>query len=292
MKTTEKAYAKINLFLNVESKRSDGFHDIRTVMQEISLHDTLDFECTVSNKTEIELFSNSPSLRDTHDNLITKAARRYLEQIGRCARLKITLDKQIPIAAGLAGGSADAAATLRALNRLFGSCLTFAQLLSVAATLGSDVPFCLVGGTALCLGRGELISPIPFDKRLNILLAKSDEEVSTPRAYAALDAKYSDFKAENDEYIPYFDSLNAFLTGESDKIPVLYNIFESVVLDRCEKAREIKENMLASGADAALMSGSGPTVFGIFEDQAALERAKLALECRGVKTFVVTSNES
>lgn len=291
MRTTERAYAKINLFLNVNNKRPDGFHGITTVMHEVTLCDTLDLACeTVDGESVIILHATGEGLPESsEDNLVVKAARKYLFAIKRQARLEITLEKKIPAAAGLGGGSADAAATLRALQRLFGEPLSYDELSELAASLGSDVPFCLLGGTALCLGRGEIVEPIAFSRRLNILLAKSDETVSTPKAYAALDEKYADFESEALENSHCLDELNLYLSGKRETLPELYNIFESVILDGCKNAREIKENILSLGAAAALVSGSGPTVFGIFESEEALDAAELALAKKGVKTFKTTS---
>jgi 4-diphosphocytidyl-2-C-methyl-D-erythritol kinase len=154
--TTEFAYAKINLTLDVVSKRSDGFHDIESVMHSLSLCDELIFTVCESDKTEISLeIKGNDSLPTDKNNLVCRAALLYLDKIGESARIGVTLIKKIPSAAGLAGGSSDAAATLRAMNRLYDGRLSEDELLTLAASIGSDVPYCLVGGTALCEGRGE-----------------------------------------------------------------------------------------------------------------------------------------
>lgn len=289
MKTTENAYAKINLFLDVNSKRQDGYHGITTVMQEISLCDSL--TVTVdreASERKITVVTDSPelSLAPT-DNLAYRAAQRFLQRINRDANIGISLEKKIPIAAGLGGGSSDAAATLRALNRLFDTPLSDGELSALAAELGSDVPFCLHGGTALCRGRGEIVTPLEFDADIRILIAKSSDEIKTPRAYSALDKKYSDFTAERAAAEPYFCELKEYISGKRGKIPELYNIFESVIFDECENARKIKEDMLSFGACAALLSGSGPSVFGIFDSDSALLGAKAEFDKKGIKTFSV-----
>ena len=194
MKVTEKAYAKINLYLDVISRREDGFHDIKTVMHSISLFDELTVTYKPSPITNVRLRLKGSRFLPTDDkNLAVRAAVLYLDALKKNADIEITLKKKIPIAAGLAGGSSDAAATLRAMNRLFDKAFTERALYKMAASLGSDVPYCLYGKTALCEGRGEIITKLPDTMKLNIVVAVANEHVSTPRAYSALDGIFSSF---------------------------------------------------------------------------------------------------
>lgn len=277
MKHSEKAYAKINLYLNVIGKRDDGFHDIESVMQSIDIADQLYFELIPSDKTRIHLSFSSPSCLPTDDrNLIVKAAKAFLDACNECAEIFILLEKNIPMAAGLAGGSADAAATLRALDTLLPGRLSKAALLEIAAELGSDVPFCLLGGRALCYGRGEEIAALPIKQKRYGVLANSDETSSTPKAYTDLDHAYHNF----DKSVALPPDLNALekiqnvLQGE---LPPAFNIFEDAVLPACPKAKQAKKLLTDMGAESVLMSGSGPSVFALTEDEALCKRMHAAL---------------
>ena len=190
----ERAFAKINLYLEVIGKRDDGFHDIRTVMHSVTLCDDVTVSLVPTRMTEVRIdIEGNPRLPKDSRNLAVKAAELFLERSGRQGTVHIRMNKRIPVAAGLAGGSSDAAAVLRAMNRLFDGCYTERALSGLAAELGSDVPFCLIGGTALCEGRGEIITKLPDASPSSFVIAVSDERVSTPYAYATLDAAYSDF---------------------------------------------------------------------------------------------------
>lgn len=286
---TELANAKVNLYLDVISRRPDGFHNIKTVMHSVSLSDTLTVSAVPAETTSLTLdVIGTPELFG-ENNLAARAAYAYLAATGISAMVHIRLEKNIPIAAGLAGGSTDAAAVLRALNKSFGFPLTAAELSELAAGLGSDVPFCLLGGTALCEGRGELMHPIHAPRPMNFVIAVADESVSTPAAYSALDSLYSDFdgsvtRSGAEEY----ETLSAFFMGAP--LPGrLYNVFEDAVLPECRGAREIKAAMLRFGAVSALMSGSGPSVFGIFEDRDGAEECRSKLAELGYRAYVAHS---
>lgn len=287
----ENAYAKINLYLDVTGKRSDGFHEVETVMHAISLCDVITVEVIPLGYADITLIIEGDSSLPTDGrNLAVRAARAYLDRTGITDGIRITLEKKIPVAAGLAGGSSDAAATLRALNKLYGA-LTDADLIEIAAELGSDVPYLLDGGTAFCFGRGELVEPLAPLSGLNIVVAVDDgERVSTPEAYGALDALYSDFKS------PSFDDQSAKLAllkhgiaeGKLDTRG-LYNIFENAIFPICFGAELIKSKLFELGAVAALMSGSGPSVYGIFETSAAARSAVAELAALGYRAFFAVS---
>ena len=190
----EKAYAKINLFLDVLSKREDGFHDIRTVMHTVSLCDDVTVFYTPRDKTSIRIsVDGNRYLPQDSRNLAYRAAELYLKKTAITASVEIKLIKRIPVAAGLAGGSADAAAVLRALNRINHKRLTDKALSELAGELGSDIPYCLFGKSALCEGRGENITRLPNAFLGHFVVAVGNEHVSTPKAYGALDVTFSDF---------------------------------------------------------------------------------------------------
>ena len=274
----ENANAKINLFLDVVSRREDGFHNIKSIMQSVSLCDTLFVSASRTDKTEILINADSADLPTDKNNLIFVSAAKYLEYFGINAEVEIKLEKRIPIGAGLGGGSADAAATLRAMNKIFGLA-TKGELLSLATQIGSDVPFCLVGGTALCEGRGEIITPIAFGGELHLVIAIGKDRVSTPHAYRALDELY------NFEFTP--DQRGDLLAGEMSRGEIsfdnLYNIFERVT--DLPEISKIKEILTKSGAECSLMSGSGPSIFGVFADRQSAENAKNRLVFEGFSAF-------
>lgn len=280
-RTREYAYAKINLFLQVDAKRGDGFHELQTVMHSVGLYDELLFSLDGDGKNAVHFFSNSPYLPTDSRNLAVRAAELFKERAGKSGYLRIDMKKRIPVAAGMAGGSSDAAAVLRACNRLFGYPLSREMLLSLGAELGSDVAFCLQGGTALCRGRGEIMTKVKVKKNMAIVVASAPKEhVSTPAAFGLLDRAYADFDGSVQPHRPATpsDMVRALEAGETLKVAaMMHNDFESVVLPGCPGAKALCEAMLAHGALAAMMSGSGPSVFGIFPDYATSLRAAAAL---------------
>ena len=286
----EKAYAKINLFLDVTAKRDDGFHEIKTVMHTVSLADEITvFSVLTRGTAQIHISIDGASFLPTDGrNLAVKAAKLFLEKCGINANINIKMKKNIPVAAGLAGGSSDAAAVLRALNRIFGKPLGEKAMLSLAAELGSDVPYCLIGKTMLCEGRGEVMSRLPSLTGMHFLIVKIDEHVSTPMAYSELDRVYNDFK-ESVEPAVSLEELILSLNGGKFDASCLYNIFENAVFNLVPKSKAVKERLLSLGADGAMMSGSGPTVFGIFSTRDDAEKAKNALEADGYTAFVAQS---
>ena len=284
----EKAYAKINLYIDVVSKREDGFHGIETVMHSVSLCDeiTVTLNSLGTECIRVVLDGNRRLPTDSK-NLAVAAATLFMSRAGIKADITLKLNKRIPIAAGLAGGSCDAAATLRAMNKLFGRTFADKALLSMAAELGSDVPFCLISGTALCRGRGEIITRLPSRLKLYTVIAVAREHVSTPRAYGMLDEKYADYSVPRAPYA--LDAvLNAAQSGIMPK-EELYNIFESVVFDECPGAAAIKAQMLTLGATHALMSGSGPSVFGVFGSEELASAARDRLIDLGFTAYLATS---
>lgn len=271
---TEIANAKINLYLDVVGVREDGFHNIKSVMHSISLCDKLTIEASLSDNTEIEIAHDSSELSNDKDNLIYKSALKYLLKYDINARVKITLEKNIPIGAGLGGGSSDAAATLRGLNRIF-KCADKEALLELSAEIGSDVPFCLIGGTAMCEGRGEFLTPLNNNMNCHFVVGIGDSRVSTPKAYRDLDEKF------------YYNFVNR--SNDEPDFKTLYNIFEEVIT--IPEIDEIKENMIKNGAENALMSGSGPSVFGIYENEESARLAVVSLRKLGFEAYYATSAE-
>ena len=287
----EKANAKINLYLDVISKRDDGFHNIKTVMHSVSLFDEVTVVFSPSDTQNVRVSLKGNRFLPTDDrNLAYKAAKLYLDSAGISANIEVMLNKRIPIAAGLAGGSSDAAATLRAMNKIFGKMFSDKALLKMAEKLGSDVPYCLYGKTALCEGRGEIITKLPDNIKLNLVIAVADEHVSTPAAYLDLDSIYSSFDGSIETGgEKHFAGLMSSLSNGRIDANNLFNVFESAVLPKCNGALAIKNRLAELGAYAALMSGSGPSVFGLFENEDAAKSALESLQADGINAYFAKS---
>jgi len=287
----EYAYAKLNLYLDVIAKREDGFHEIKTVMHTVSLCDEITVSIKPAEKRSIKLIiSGDYKLPTDSRNLSYKAAELFLNSILASGDILIHLKKNIPVAAGLAGGSADAAAVLRALNKLYKRRLTDKCLLKLAAELGSDVPFCLVGGTALCTGRGEQMERLENKLALHTVVAVGNEHISTPMAYSRLDEMYDNFSSgEREEGKKHYDAIMTALSNGKLSHEKLYNIFENAILPICNGAEMIKNKLIELGATHTLMSGSGPSVFGIFENRTDAQRAADHLVSHGFKAHYAQS---
>ncbi|PAK48791.1 4-(cytidine 5'-diphospho)-2-C-methyl-D-erythritol kinase [Paenibacillus sp. 7541] len=265
MKIYEKAPAKINLMLDVLHKRPDGFHEVEMVMTMIDLADRL--EMSEQPRDTIIITSQAGYIPLDEKNLAFQAARLIKERYDVRKGVHIHLDKKIPVAAGLAGGSSDAAATLRGLNRLWGLHIPEEELLTLGAELGSDVPFCVQGGTALATGRGEKLTPIPSPPQCWVIVAKPPINVSTAEVYGKL-------RADNVQHHPSAEAMIAALEQGSfrDMCASLGNVLEEVTLKMHPEVQQLKEGMLKLGADGALMSGSGPTVFGLVAKESKVAR--------------------
>lgn len=270
----EKAYAKLNLFLDVLGKRPDGFHDIRTVMQAIDLCDTVTVEMTEADYTCITVSMPGSDVPADERNLAYLAAEAFAEEADLAAAIRITVDKKIPVKAGLGGGSSDAAAVLRALNFATGRRFSTEELCRIGAKIGSDVPFCVVGGRALCTGRGEVLSPLALpQKECCYVVAVPEEECTeTPTAYRLLDEAFDNYREPN---LPLQQMLYDFYC--EDEILGLCNVFETVVLPDAPKTEALRSVMLSHGARGAMMSGSGNAVFGVFADEVAAKEAAAAI---------------
>ena len=269
--TVQKGYAKINLHLDITGIMSDGYHSVNTFMQSFSLCDTVALGARDDN--EYILTCNVVGVPLDGTNLAIRAAKAFEEAIGRRLGATIHIDKSIPMAGGLAGGSADAAAVLRGLNELCGHPLSTKQLCAIGGKLGADIPFCIVGGAAFADGKGDILHPFPTMPDCTIVIACGGEGVSTPEAYRTLDGLYGGF-AEDSGYTPksmseLYAAANA---GDLDGIAAnIFNIFESPILAVRPVAAELKKLMLSGGAINAMMSGSGPSVFGIFDSEYAAQ---------------------
>ncbi|MBU5350544.1 4-(cytidine 5'-diphospho)-2-C-methyl-D-erythritol kinase [Paenibacillus sp. FSL W7-1279] len=265
MKIYEKAPAKINLMLDVLHKRPDGFHEVEMVMTMIDLADRL--EMSEQKRDTIIITSQAGYIPLDEKNLAFQAARLIKERYDVKQGVHIHLDKKIPVAAGLAGGSSDAAATLRGLNRLWGLGIPQEELLALGAELGSDVPFCVTGGTALATGRGEVLTPIPNPPQCWVIVAKPPINVSTAEVYGRL-------RSEQIQRHPSAERMVEALTQGSfqQMCQSLGNVLEEVTLKMHPEVQQLKEGMLKLGADGALMSGSGPTVFGLVSKESKVAR--------------------
>lgn len=261
----EQAHAKINLSLDVTGKRADGYHEVRMIMQTLELCDDLSF-AKKEPGSGIRLITNNAELNAEQDsgkdNLIVKAVKRLEEKTGKKLDVEISLKKYIPLAAGMAGGSADAAATLRGVNRLFDLGLSIEELCEIGVKIGADVPFCVRGGLMLCEGIGEVLTTLQPLQKLPVVICKPNVSVSTPMVYK----KYDEMKKTSH---PDVDKMLRGIEEYDYKTVVssMSNALEPVTVSIHPVISEIEANIENTGALKAMMSGSGPTVFGIFEAQ-------------------------
>ncbi len=272
MRIERKAYAKINLGLDVTGKREDGYHIVSMIMQNVDLYDTLTFE---KNDTgEIILNASSPKIPTDDSNLICKVAKQLREKYGVKDGVSVYLEKRIPVAAGMAGGSTDGAATYMALNKLWNLGLDTKTMCELAVKLGADIPYCIIGGTALAEGIGEELTTISDMPKCHLVIAKPDIDVSTGWVYKTLDSK----EIENHPDIAGVRTAieNDDLKGMCEKIG---NVLEYVTASKYSVINDIEKIMEDNGAVKAFMTGSGPTVFGVFDSE---QKAKEAVEA--VKT--------
>ncbi len=261
-----RAYAKINLGLDVVGKLPNSYHEVRMIMQTVNLYDRLSFSRTAS--PNITLKTNLHFLPVNENNLVYAAVKLFKETFNIEDGVYITLDKHIPVAAGMAGGSTDAAAALRAMNRLFKTGLSTDQLKELGLKLGADVPYCIQGGTCLAEGIGERLTPLSPAPDAFCLIVKPPINVSTQFVYSHL-------KLDPDTVHPDIDGIKAAIEGNDlhGMCRLFGNVLESVTVAEYPVISEIKQKMLELGALNSLMSGSGPTVFGIFDDAHAAEKA-------------------
>lgn len=264
MKILVKAPAKINLALDVLHKRDDGYHEVEMIMTTIDLADRL--ELTLLEQDQIHIISQNRYVPDDQRNLAYQAAKILKDRFQIKQGVSISIEKTIPVAAGLAGGSSDAAAALRGLNKLWNLGLSIDELAEIGSEIGSDVSFCVYGGTALAKGRGEQITELPAPPTCWVILAKPFIGVSTADVYRRLDVN----KIDHPHIGAMMDALH-----HNDYLAVcrnVGNVLEDVTLNLHPEVAQIKDQMKRFGADAVLMSGSGPTVFGLVQHDSRMHR--------------------
>jgi 4-diphosphocytidyl-2-C-methyl-D-erythritol kinase len=272
-----RAYGKINLGLDVVRKREDGYHEVRMIMQTVKLFDKLTFR--LLDEDEIRIQTNLGFLPVDENNLVYKAVKMLKDTYHIDKGMEIDLFKCIPVAAGMAGGSTDCAAALVGASKLFNLNLSKQKLMEMGVKLGADVPYCVLRGTALSEGIGEVLTPLPPIPDCNILIVKPPISVSTKFVYQHLDAAGLDRHPDIDGMVNAIKTGD--LTGITDRME---NVLETVTVPKYPVIEEIKNCMKENGAMNALMSGSGPTVFGIFgaEDKDAAQRAKEEIQKKGL----------
>lgn len=278
-----KAMAKVNLGLDVLRRRENGYHDVKMVMQTVNLYDTL----TIAKREDqqIVITTNAGELPLSEDNLIYKAAKLLFETVKKECGASIHLDKQIPIAAGMAGGSTDAAATLLGLNALYEFGLGKEELAQIGVKIGADVPYCIYGGTYLSEGIGEVLTKLPDAPDCFVVIAKPEIGVSTKYVYENL---HIETVSDHPDVDGMIDAIrNGSLDGVTAKMA---NVLETVTIKRYPEIARMKKCLEDNGAEKALMSGSGPTVFGIFKEEKTAQNALTELNETGlVKQGFVTT---
>lgn len=260
-----KAYAKINLGLDVVGVLENGYHEVRMVMQTVGIYDELDFKKIPSG---IRLTTDCGELPADENNLVYQAARLMLQQYHIQGGVEIHLHKNIPIAAGMAGGSTDAAATMKGINRLYDLGCTLRELVELGVNIGADVPYCVMGGTALAEGIGEKLTALTAAPDCYLLVAKPDINVSTKYVYEHLDTEGIPFHPDIDGMVAAIEE--GSLQGILDRMG---NVLEDVTVKAYPIIDTIKNRMKELGAINSLMSGSGPTVFGVFVEEAKAREA-------------------
>lgn len=278
---TVEAPAKLNLTLDVLGKREDGYHEMKMVMQSVSLTDRITL--TTREGKGICLSTNLGFLPLDEHNLAVAAARTLQQATGaEWGELTIKLEKRIPVCAGMAGGSSDAAAVLRGLNQLCGLGLSLQELAGIGERVGSDVPYCVLGGTALAQGRGEVISPLPSLPECYVVLAKPGFPISTPELFARLDDRRTRRRPDTAGMLKALEEEDLGAVARR-----MFNIFEEVLPPRKRaQVEELKGELLRCGALGASMTGTGPTVFGLFEEEQAAREAEEALKALCKEVFL------
>ena len=279
-KGTVKGYAKVNLTLDVLSKRPDGYHDISTIMRTVDIFDTVEISLTDEG---IELSTSLDFLPTDEKNIAYRAAQAIFSETGIQKGAKIHITKNIPCGAGMGGGSADGAAVLVLLNKLLGSPVSTKRLLEIGAKIGADVPFCIMCGTYLAEGIGEVLSEVPAKGNIPVVVVKPEVSISTPLMYKKLDEREILKRPDTKGMIKVLEK------GNTEKIAeLLYNVMEEAAIEEHPIISEIKESLIKKGAINAIMTGSGSAVFGIFKTTE--EADKCAKDLSGVFGQVFSSN--
>ena len=277
-----KAPAKVNLFLEILGKRDDGYHEIETIMQEIDLADSLQFEETQEGVT---LECNDKNIPANQDNLVCKAANLILEECGIKKGVLINLEKNIPVGAGLGGGSSDAATTLKALNSLWKVGLNNEELMEFAAKLGSDIPFFINGKTALCRGRGELITPVEVRNRMDYIILFPRVHISTETIYKNLKI---DLTKKRKDVSFFLDALKYSEAASISKL--LFNRLEEIIFATYPDLLQVKSTLESFGFCGLSISGSGSAFFGLCNDRHQAEVIKSKIELSGMGNVFVATN--
>jgi 4-diphosphocytidyl-2-C-methyl-D-erythritol kinase len=279
---TEPAYAKLNLTLDVLGKREDGYHELKMVMQSVSLCDQVTL--TLEEGEGIRLSTDWGFLPTDRKNIAVSAAQAFADATGTDLNgLSIHLEKHIPVCAGTAGGSSDGAAVLRGLNKLCGTDLPLEELAKIGEQVGSDVPYCVLGGTMLAEGRGELLSRLPALPDCWIVMCKPGFAVSTPELYHRIDSTKVRCRPNTDGLIHSLEEQNLPAVCRQ-----MYNVFEDVLPEnRASVIRDIRNVLIQQGALGACLSGTGPTTFGIFDNKEQAEQACVLLRESYKETFLV-----
>ncbi len=277
------APAKINIGLDVLRRREDGYHEVRMIMQSIRLFDRLTL--TRSSEPGIRLTTNLHFLPVNEDNLVYRSARMLMEEFRIPGGLDIRLDKRIPVSAGMAGGSTDAASCMLAMNKLYNLDLSKHQLMKRGIKLGADIPYCILKGTALSEGIGEKLSTIPRMPDCYVLIAKPSIHVSTKFVYSHLVLDENTVHPDIDQMIAAMKKRNLHQLCRR-----LGNVLETVTIPAHPEIAEIKKCMMENGALGALMSGSGPTVFGLFDDPEQARAAKKICRALPYRCFVFVTD--
>ena len=277
-----KAPAKVNLFLEILGKRDDGFHEIETIMQEIDLADSLQFEETQEGVT---LECNDKNIPANQDNLVCKAANLILEECGIRKGVIINLEKNIPVGAGLGGGSSDAATTLKALNSLWKVGLNNEELMEFAAKLGSDIPFFINGKTALCRGRGELITPVEVRNRMDYIILFPRVHISTETIYKNLKI---DLTKKRKDVSFFLDALKYSEVASISKL--LFNRLEEIIFATYPDLLQVKSTLESFDFCGLSISGSGSAFFGLCNDRHQAEVIKSKIELSGMGNVFVATN--
>ena len=268
-----KAYGKINLGLDVIRKRPDGYHDLDMIMQMVDVYDDI----IIENKAgeEIVVKADAAVLSNGKDNLAYMAAKMLFDEFGIKSGVEITIHKRIPIAGGMAGGSSDCATTLIGINEMFNLGLSKQQLMERGVKLGADVPYCVLGGTAIARGIGEVLTPLPTPPQCHVIIAKPPISVST--AYV-----YGHIRPDEITKRPDIEQMTlAIKEQDLNKLSdLLYNVMEEVTVSEYPVIEKLKSIMLEKGALNSIMSGSGPTVFGLFDDREKAQAAMKALDSK------------
>jgi 4-diphosphocytidyl-2-C-methyl-D-erythritol kinase len=259
------AHAKINLSLDVLNKREDGYHNLQMIMQTIQLHDTISIHEIPEG---VEIKCEAPYVPNNSTNIAYKAAEAMINKYKLDAGVRIVIDKKIPVAAGLAGGSTDAAAVLKGINILFKIGIEQNELMQIGKTIGADVPYCIMGGTALAEGIGEKLTPLEPLGNIPIILIKPKLGVSTAWVFKSLDLDKVSKRPDTEMLIKALEKKDIKYLAEN-----MSNVLEGVTISKYPILEKIKKNLLHKGAIGSMMSGSGPTVFGIFDNEDKAKKA-------------------